>query len=122
MSESLVIAILGIAGTLLSGIISFVLGQRAERQKQTLLIKAETLKPIDEWLKGAEKMVGIFSDTISAITLNLRLPVNYDFDERRKASNFMAEKTNEALGIITSGSFQTGKTKQLAKELRETGP
>jgi membrane protein DedA with SNARE-associated domain len=75
MSESLVIAISGIAGALLSGIISFILGRRAERQKQTLWIRAEMLKPIDGWLKGVEKMAGIFSDTISSIVLNSPLPL-----------------------------------------------
>ncbi len=120
MSESLVLAVIGIAGTLLAGIVSFVLGQRAERRKQSLLIRAEMLKPIEEWLKGAERMVGILGDTMSSIVLNMQLPVNYDFAERRKASNYMAEKTNEILGIISSNSLQTWRTKRLAKELSET--
>jgi hypothetical protein len=55
MSESVTLALLGIAGALLSGIIGHILGQRAERQKQSLLIRAEMLKPIDEWLKGQRK-------------------------------------------------------------------
>ena len=92
MSESFVITILGIAGVILSGVISFILGQRAERQKQSLLIRAEMLKPINEWLKGGEKMVVIFSDTISTIAQNIPLPMNYDFNDRKKAFNFMAEK------------------------------
>ena len=120
MSESLLITILGIAGTLLSVIVSFGLGQRAEKIKQSLLIRAEMLKPIDEWLKGAEKMVGIFSDTMASIALNMPLPVNYNFTERRNASNFMAEKTNQVLGVITSNILQTSKTKLSAKELSET--
>lgn len=119
MSETLLTTILGIIGALLSGVISFTLGQRAERQKQSLSIRAEMLKPIDEWLKGAEKMLGIFSDTLVSITLNMSLPVSYNFDERRRASNFMAEKTNEVLGIIASNTLQTRKTKRLAKELSE---
>lgn len=120
MSESLLITILGIAGTLLSVIVSFGLGQRAEKSKQSLLIRAEMLKPIDEWLKGAEKMVGIFSDTMASLALNMPLPVNYDFNERRNASNFMAEKTNQVLGVVASNILQTNKTKRLAKELSET--
>ena len=120
MSDSLLITILGIAGTLLSVIVSFVLGQRAEKSKQSLVIRAEMLKPIDEWLKGAEKMVGIFSDTMASIALNTPLPVNYDFTERRNASNFMAEKTNQVLGVIESNILQTSRTKLLAKEISET--
>jgi len=116
MSE-LLIAILGVSGTLLSGIISFVLGQRAERQKQSLVIRSEMLIPIEEWLKGAEKMVGILGDTASAIALNLPTPVNYNLDERRKASTFMSENTNAVLGILDSKSRQTRSTKRLTNEL-----
>jgi len=119
MSE-LLIAILGVSGTLLSGIIFFVLGQRAERQKQSLVIRSEMLIPIEEWLKGAEKMVGILGDTVSAIALNLRSPVNYNLDERRKASNFMSENTNLVIGILDSKGLQTKRTKKLASELEKT--
>ena len=103
----------------MSGTISFVLGQGAERKRQSLITRSEMLAPIDEWLKGAEKMVGILSDTLSSIVLNAPQPVHYDFDERRKASNFMSEKTNEVMGIIASGSLKTRKTRQLAKELSQ---
>ena len=120
MFDSIILAIIGIAGTVLAGVIGHVLGQRSERRKQSLAIKAEMLKPIEEYLKGAEKMVGIFSDTMSSIALNLPTPVNYSFDERRKASNFMAEKTNEVFGIVASAGLQTGQTKRLAKELATT--
>ena len=119
MSE-LLITILGILGSLLSGIISFVLGQRAERKKQSLIIRSEMLKPIEEWLKGAEKMVGILGDTVSAIALNLHSPVNYNFDERRKASRFMSENTNIVIGILDSKELQTYRNKNLATELEKT--
>ncbi len=120
MNESIIIAILGISGALLSGVVGHILGQRAERRKQSLAIKAEMLKPIEEYLKGAEKMVGILGDTMSSVALNLPAPVNYNFDERRRASNFMAEKTNEVFGIVASDGLQTGRTKRLAKELANT--
>ncbi|GEM_PF-3343823 len=120
MFDSIVLAIIGIAGALLAGVVGHVLGQRSERRKQSLAIKAEMLKPIEEYLKGAEKVVGILSDTMSSISLNLPAPVNYSFDDRRKASNFMAEKTNEVFGIVASDSLQTGRTKRLARELATT--
>ena len=120
MNDSIVIAIIGIAGALLSGVVGHMLGQRAERRKQSLAIKAEMLKPIEEYLKGAEKMVGILGDTMTSVTLNVPTPINYSFDERRKASNFMAEKTNEVFGIVASDSLQTGRTKRLAQELATT--
>src|SRR5450759_2500483 len=115
MSDSLIITVLSFAGALLSGTIGHVLGQRAERRRQSLVIRAEMLKPIDEWLKGAEKIVGIFSDTLASIRLNMRQPVSYNFDERRKASNFMAETNNEVFGIIESRSLHIRKTKRSAK-------
>jgi len=117
MFSTVALAIMAIAGTLLGAVIGHVLGQRAERQKQSLAIRSEMLRPIEEYLKGAEKMVGILGDTMASVTLNVPVPVNYSFDERRKASNFMAEKTNEVLGIVASDSLKTGKTKQLAQEL-----
>lgn len=120
MFEPILLAVIGIAGTLLAGVVGHVLGQRSERRKQSLSIKAEMLKPIEEYLKGAEKMVGILADTMSSINLNLPSPVNYSFDERKKASNFMAEKTNEVFGIIASDGLQTGQIKKLARELATT--
>lgn len=62
-------------------------------------------------------MVGIFSDTMATLTLNMPLPVNYNFNERRIASNFMAETTNQVLGLIASNVLQTRKTRHLAREL-----
>ena len=82
MSE-LLIAILGVAGTLLSGLIFFVLGQGVERQKQSLIIRSEMLIPIEKRLKGAEKMVSILGDTASAIAHNLLKPVNYHLNEEK---------------------------------------
>lgn len=119
MSDTLFVSILGILGTIMSGIISFILGQRAERKKQTLLIRADMLKPITQWLAGAEKIVGIFSDTINSVLQDMPAPVNYDFNERKIAFNFMSEKTNEVLGIIQSNILSINSTKLLAKELNE---
>jgi hypothetical protein len=45
--------------------------------------------------------------------------MNYDFKERKEASNFMAEKTNEVLGIVASNSMKTKKSKRLVKELND---
>ncbi len=117
MSDTLLVSILGIAASLGSGITSYVLGQRAERKKQSLLIRAEMLKPISEWLCGAEKIVGMFSDTINSVLHDLPTPANYDFNERKAAFNFMSERTNEILGIIQSNSLSIKSTKLLAQEL-----
>ena len=120
MFESVTPVIIGIAGTLLAVIVGHVLGQLSERRKQSLAIKAEMLKPIEEYIKEAEKMVGFLADTMSSISLNLPAPVTYRFDERKKTLNFMAEKTNEVFGIVASEGLQTGKTKKLSRELGAT--
>ena len=117
MSETLIVALIGAICSLISIVISFLLGRRAERQKQSITIKAELLKPIDDWLKGVEKLTGMFADTVVAISENLQSPVNYAFPERKLAMNFMSEKTNEVLGIISSKSLQTRRSKGFSQEL-----
>jgi len=114
------ISILGLAGTLLAGVISFILGQRWERQRQSLLIRAQMLIPIEEWLRGAERMIGILGDTMTSVIAQSPLPVTYDLEERRKATQFMIERTNVVLGILQSNSLRTGQTKKLAKQLADT--
>ena len=91
-----------------------------ERKKQALVIRAEMLRPIEDWLKGSEKIVGIFSDTLSTVAQNEPLPIHYDLSERKKANIFMSEKTNEVLGIVASDSLQIRETKRLAIELAES--
>jgi membrane protein YqaA with SNARE-associated domain len=41
MSDAVLVALLGIVGVLLSGVVSFVLGRRAERHRQSVSIRAE---------------------------------------------------------------------------------
>lgn len=120
MSETVLISILGVLSALLSGILSFVLGQRLERQRQTLRIRAEMLRPIEEWLQGAERMIGVLGDTLSSVVLNSPVPVTYSLDERRKVAQFMGEKTNLVLGILQSKSLKTRRTNKLARQLSET--
>ena len=116
MNEAL-IAILGVAGTLLSGLIMFVVGQRWERKKQSLLIRAQMLDPIRDWLGGVERYNGILGDTLVSVSTGSASPQTYDFEERRKAAQFMIENTNEVLGILASNSLSTGKTKSSAEQL-----
>jgi hypothetical protein len=120
MPESTLITLLGIISPILTSLIGFVLGKRYERHKQALIIRSEMLKPIEEWLSGAEKMIGIFSDTLVSVTMNSSLSVTYSLDERRKAAQFMSEKTNIVLGILNSKSLQIWQTRKTAKQLHET--
>jgi hypothetical protein len=114
------VAVLGIVGTLLSGTVSFVLGKRWERGRQLLLVRAEMLKPIDEWLGGIERMIGIFADTMVTVGTDSPLPLTYDLEERRKTAQFLSEKTNAVLGILESNALATRRTKRTALELTET--
>ena len=120
MSDTVLVSILGGVFLLLASIVSFVLGQRSERQRQSLTIRAEMLKPIEEWLRGAERMVGILGDTVASVSADSPLPVTYSLEERRKATQFMIEKTNIVLGILQSNSLGTRRTKRLAAELSQT--
>lgn len=111
------IAILGILGTILSGTISFFQGKRWERRRQTLLIRAEMLKPIEAWLKGAERLIGVLGDTLCSIVSGSKTPLTYNFEDRRDIAMFMAENTNIVIGILQSQCLNTAQTKKLAIRL-----
>ena len=110
-------AVLGVAGSLLSGLVMFVVGQRWERKKQTLLIRAQMLDPIRNWLRGVEKLNGILGDTLVSVSTGSPGPMTYDFEERRKSAQFMIENTNEVLGILQSKSIETGRTRASSQQL-----
>lgn len=115
--SDLAAALLGFAGTLLAVFVSYALGQRAERKKQSLFIRSEMLKPIEEWLNGAGKLVRMLGETISAVVLDPASPSSSDAEEKRRTVNFMSEKTNLVIGILDSKSLQTPRTRKLAAEL-----
>ena len=113
------IAVLGFAGTLLSGLVMFILGQRWERKKQSLLIRAQMLNPIRNWLRGVEKFNGILGDTLVSVSSGSSGPVTYGLEERRKSAQFMIENTNEVLGILESESIETSRTRVNAQQMAE---
>jgi hypothetical protein len=119
MSDVL-IAILGVVGTLLAGTVSFVLGKRWERKQQLLLVRAQMLAPIEEWLGGIERIIGIFGDTMVSVGTDSPLPLTYNLEERRETAQFLSEKTNVVLGILESDVLVTRGTKRVATELIET--
>ena len=112
--SDILIAILGLTGTFLI----FFLGQISERRRQSLIIRAQLLTPIEEWLRGVERMVGILDDTMSSIMQNSPLPVVYNLNERRIATQFMSEKTNLVFGNLESNRLNIWRTKKLIKQLR----
>lgn len=116
MDVTIIVALIGVATT----VFSFIFGRQSEKQKQSLTIRAQMLIPIEEWLKGAEKMNGILANTISTIAHDFAAPVMYDMDQRKSASSFMSENTNVVMGILSSKSLQTFRTKKLASELEKT--
>ena len=117
MSETFLISLIGIAGTVLSSSVSYFLGTRREKKKQSLIIKSKMLEPIENWLVGAEKMIGIFYDTIVTLSQGLPLPMTYNLEERRIATKFMIENTNKTLGVLDSKELQTRNTKVLSVQL-----
>lgn len=120
MSEATALTLLGIVVPVLFSLIGFILGKRHERQKQALIIRSEMLKPIEEWLTGVERIVGIFSDTLASVNMNSQFPIMYDFDERKKATQFISEKTNIMLGILESETLQIRPTQMMVKQLQTT--
>jgi hypothetical protein len=120
VSDTVVAAIIGAIGTILAAILAFAIGKRYEKRRQTMRTRAEMLRPIEEWLGGAELMVSILAVTVASVSANSPLPLMYSLDERRKAAQFMSEKTNVVIGILESNSLQTWQTRKLAKELSKT--
>ena len=112
--------IFSVVASIFTALLGFLLGQYAERRKQSLAVRAEMLKPIEEWLTGAEKFIGIFGDTLSSVLIGSPSPITYNLEERRKASQFMIEKSNLVFGVLQSETLKTWQTRKSAKELRET--
>ncbi len=114
------IELFSILASIFTAILGFLFGQYAERRKQSLAVRSEMLKPIEEWLTGAEKFNGILGDTLSSVLNGMQLPAIYSLEERRKTSQFMIEKSNLAFGVLQSNSLKTWQTRKSAKELTET--
>jgi hypothetical protein len=109
-----------VLASIFTALLGFLLGQYAERRKQSLAIRSEMLKPIEDWLTGAEKFNGILGDTLSTVLNGMPLPTIYSLEERRKTSQFMIEKSNIAFGVLQSNSLRIWQTRKLSKELTET--
>jgi hypothetical protein len=103
-----------------AAILGFTLGQYAERRKQSIVTRIEMLKPVEEWLTGAEKLLGMFGDTLTSTLVGSQAPITYSLEERRKVAQFMIEKSNLMFGILASESLRTWKTRRFSKELTET--
>ncbi len=112
--------LLSILAPIFTALFGFLLGQYAERRKQSLAVRSEMLKPIEEWLTGAEKLIGIFSDTLTSTLVGSQSPITYNLEERRKVAQFMTEKSNLMFGVLASDSLRTWKTRKFVKELSET--
>ena len=118
MENNLILIFVAIMG-LLSSVICFVLGQRFERHKQTMIIKTNLLLPIEEWLNGAERMSSMFGDTVNTIEAGIPIPMIYNFEERRTLYQKMSEGTNKVLGILESEGLLTGKNRKQVEKLSE---
>lgn len=112
--------LIGLIASAFTAFLGFLLGQYAERRKQSLATRAEMLKPIEEWLIGSEKLIGIFGDTLNSALVGSQLPITYNLEERRMVAQHMTEKSNLMFGVLASESLKTFRTKKLIKELTET--
>jgi hypothetical protein len=120
MTENALLTLLSIVMPILTGMVGYFYGKQYERKRQELILRAETLKPLEEWLRGVERMVGIVGDTFTSIAvMNSPSPVFYDLNERQEIAKFLSEKSNQVFGILNSKSIQTTKTKKDSIELRD---
>lgn len=69
---------------------------------------------------GAERIIGIFADTLSSVASNSLFPLTYSLEDRRKAAQFMSEKSNVVIGILVSKSLQTRQTRKNSQLLHQT--
>lgn len=118
MNEILIV-ILELVWTFLIALVMFVLGKKSERKSQSLIIRAQLLNPISDWLGGVDKFIGILGDTLSSVIIGSATPITYDLEERRKSAQFMIENTNEVIGIVESQSLITEDTEKYAAKLAE---
>ena len=112
--------IFGLVASAFTALLGFLLGQYAERRKQSLAVQSDMLKPIEEWLSGAEKFNGILGDTFVSVMNGMSAPSVYNLEERRKISQFMIEKSNIMFGVLESKSLKTWQTRKLTEELSKT--
>ena len=111
--------ILEVAGGLLTTVLGFFLGRKAERAAQSVAVKASLLETVRVWLTGVEKFVGILGDTLTSVSSGSPQPVLYSLEERRKSAQEMTERTNEVLGILRSQSLARGRTRHDATALAQ---
>lgn len=111
---NLLIAAIGVLGSLTT----FFLGRHLERRRQSLLVRAEMLDSVKEWVGGVERIMQMIADSMAAVEQGLLFPATYNPSERRQAAQFMGEKSREVIGILESGSLRTPRTKKLADQLR----
>lgn len=100
-------ALVSIAGIILS----YYLGIRREKIRQSLIVRSQMLDPIDKWLSSAEEQVSMLSDTIVAINQGLSGPTMYNMEERLQAAKSMSQQTNRLYGILKSDSLKTNSKK-----------
>ena len=110
---NLIIGLLGIVGIILS----YFLGVRQEKRRQSLIVRSQMLIPIEDWLTKAEELIGILSDTIVSISQGLPLPVMYDLEERKEVYKYLSQHYNKTLGILCSDSLKTKETAKYSEEL-----
>jgi hypothetical protein len=107
--------------TLLIALSSLLLGHLSgaflERRKQALINRRDILKPVEEWLDIANRLVHIVGDDMVALSQGLPLPIGYSMQDRVAAGRRIAELTPKALANLNSRALHTFGTRMLSTRL-----
>lgn len=103
--------------TTIVGILTFLAGRVFERQKLAQANRLELLKPVEEWVQLASRIISIVGDDISAIAVGLDSPIGYSMRDRIETGKALAESREKVLGILRSKALSTWGTRRFSTRL-----
>lgn len=103
--------------TTIVGLLTFLAGRIFERHKLAQANRLKLLEPVEEWVSGASRIIGIIGDDISAIAAGLHSPVGYSPRERVETGKTLAESKEKVLGILRSKALTTWGTRKFSTRL-----
>ena len=108
------------AVSILSLVLGHWLGVLRERHAQALRNRLDLLKPVEEWLDIANRLVHIVADDMVALGQGLPLPLGYSLEDRRTTGRHIAEATPKVMATLESKALSTCGTRTLASQLSTT--
>jgi len=103
--------------TTIVGILTFLAGRFFEQRKLAQANRLKLLEPVEEWVQGASRIIGIVGDDISAIAVGLPSPIGYSPRDRIEAGKALAESKAKVLGILRSHALTTWGTRKFSVRL-----